>query len=70
MTEIDKNVLQDIEQNKKVEVVVKRDNSAHAGELDLVRVFSNMGKTFFPATIKANPAAPAPAKCQSTNKPD
>ena len=44
MTEIDKNVLQDIEQNKKVEVVVKRDNSAHAGELDLVRVFSNMGK--------------------------
>ncbi|MCR5204116.1 MAG: hypothetical protein K6E47_03605 [Lachnospiraceae bacterium] len=43
MTEIDKNVLQEIEQNKKVEVVVKRDSSTH-GEFDLVRVFSNMGK--------------------------
>ena len=43
MTEIDKKVLQEIEQNKKVEVVVKRDSSTH-GEFDLVRVFSNMGK--------------------------
>ena len=44
MTEIDKNVLQEIGKNQKVEVVVKRDASARAGELDLVRVFSNMGK--------------------------
>ena len=44
MTEIDKNVLTDLSKNQKVEVVVKRDASARAGELDLVRVFSNMGK--------------------------
>ena len=44
MTEIDKNVLQDLGKNQKVELVVKRDASARAGELDLVRVFSNMGK--------------------------
>ena len=44
MTELDKNVLTEIEQNKKVEVVVKRDAAAEGTELDLVRVFSNMGK--------------------------
>lgn len=44
MTELDKNVLTEIEKNKKVEVVVKRDAAAEGTELDLVRVFSNMGK--------------------------
>ena len=44
MTELDKNVLTEIEKNKKVEVVVKRDVAAEGTELDLVRVFSNMGK--------------------------
>ena len=44
MTELDKKVIQDAQKNQKVELVVKRDNSPHAGELDLVRVFSNMAK--------------------------
>ena len=44
MTELDKNVLKEIEENRKVEVVVKRDAAAEGTELDLVRVFQNMGK--------------------------
>ena len=44
MTELDKNVLKEIEDNRKVEVVVKRDAAAEGTELDLVRVFQNMGK--------------------------
>ena len=44
MTEIDKNVLTDLKKNQKVEVVVKRDKSQNMAELDLVRVFTNMGK--------------------------
>ncbi|MCR5767267.1 MAG: hypothetical protein K6G45_02110 [Lachnospiraceae bacterium] len=39
------NTLQDkLKENSKVEVVVKREDSEEAGELDLVRVFSNMGR--------------------------
>lgn len=44
MTEIDKNVLNEVERNQKVEVVVKRDNPDNVSELDLVHVFVNMGK--------------------------
>ena len=44
MTEINKNVLTEIGQNQKVEVVVKRDSETGEREIDLVRVFSNMGK--------------------------
>ncbi|MCR5727613.1 MAG: hypothetical protein K6G24_09115, partial [Lachnospiraceae bacterium] len=44
MTEIDKNVLKEVENNQKVEVVVKRESENGTAELDLVRVFSNMGK--------------------------
>ncbi len=44
MTEIDKNVIREIEDNRKVEVVVKQDNYQEEAELDLVQVFVNMGK--------------------------
>ena len=44
MTEIDKNVLREVEDNRKVEVVVKRDSADTATELDLVQVFVNMKK--------------------------
>ena len=44
MTEIDKSILPEPDKNQKVEVFVKRDTEETYGELDLFRVFSNMGK--------------------------
>lgn len=44
MAENDKNILTEAEKNQKVEVFVKRDGGEDATELDLIRVFSNMGR--------------------------
>ena len=44
MAEIDKNILTEAEKNQKVEVFVKRDGDNDVAELDLMRVFSNMGR--------------------------
>lgn len=44
MTEIDKTILPEPDKNQKVEVFVKRETEETYGELDLIRVFSNMGK--------------------------
>ena len=44
MAEIDKTILPDVNKNQKVEVFVKREAEETYGELDLIRVFSNMGK--------------------------